>query len=702
MGNTRRTNLGGLIAAAAVVAALFVFGVSPALAQTNDEAVCRATIAEHVSKFLATAFKDHASCHKKRSAGKLPLVTDCNQVLSIPKNKSGSVYSSASVAILAACPPGLTNVLAEFSRCPSPHSTLDDDGATSGIDDFQEATDCILNLALTVSDGASAKLLGHPTTLPTKAAAKCQADIGKVVTKQVKTIAKTRSKCQGTADQEGNGVNYSCATFDDGKIAKSLSKLQGQMIKSCLVPPDETAVLESCGQTPAQLAECVGRISSSVGGGLIATAFELPATCNIGHVAIAIHAGNGVRRTATNFDVGYNGLGHEVDLLDGFEGAVDLSCNDDCLNCAVTIAPVKDQGKSFCRCDADPTIHCDTIGGPDADDCGGGGCTCMFGPPLALSAAATPTCVVNKLVADIEGVADAGTGVSTTTVYNTAVVHTGITQTQPCPTCNGDLVTNDGVRAGTCSGGTRPGGACDRNGNSPDFGPVSYDCQPSPGANISGTGLKVKFDLTSVDAPLRSTELLDGPRPVFCLQCSGDTAIGCSSDDDCLAAGAGTCTVNTGPQARANGCSDGICTAAAPEDAGNCEMSPPDLFCDGMPRRSGRGLLACASQGDCDALGSSCPGGNCGTCSLLQVRSCLPNPFGAKGTHGYFGSTEASGVHGADLAATLCVAPTANVGVNTSVGLPGPGRLKITFEFDGRCASNHAVRFEIPGGSNCP
>lgn len=687
---------------ASLIAAGLLAPISDARAQTAQEAACRSAISKNLEKFVSIVFKDLTKCHEQRDAGHLPPATNCNDVFSTPGGKSVAAYESAATAMRSACPDELTGVLAQFARCPSPHSNLDDDGASSGIDDFHEATSCVLNLAATLANGASATVLGASRATPTTAAAKCHRALGKALRQHVKAIAKVRHGCQSSADKSGGGLQYSCATFDDGKIADSLAKLTASIQGDCNVQQDDLVPLGACGQTPDQLVDCVGHIATVLGGGLVAEGYELPSTCKLGHASLTIHAGYGEEQTSTKFDVGYNGLGHRVDLLDGFQGAVNLACNDDCVECAITIAPVKDLPNSFCRCDADPTIHCDTVNGPDADDCGGGGCTCMFAPPLALSAAGTPNCVVNKLVAELDGVADGGTGVSTTTVFNRSVVYTGNSQTQPCPLCVDDPAPNDGVRGGTCAGGKRNALACDQNGDSPDFGPVSYECLPLTGQNISGSGLKLRFDVTSVRAPMIGADLTQNGIPVFCLQCSGDSTVGCSSDADCSALGAGTCSVSTGPQARRNGCDDGLCTSASSTETGVCEGNVPDQFCDGLIRRQGGGMLPCQNADDCRALDSECPGGNCGSCTVAQQRSCFPDPFGAVGSDGAVGSTASSGAYGADLVSTMCIAATGNSGVNASVGLPGPGRLLLNFDFLGRCASDNSVAFELPGGSNCP
>lgn len=688
---------------AMVMTAIIVATTSPTSAQSVAEAECRDAIAKSLIKYTSASLKTIAACYVKRTASKVPPDEECNDPLLMSGTKMSRAYDRASRTMLAACPADLVGVLAQYARCPSPRSSLDDDGATVGIDDFYEATDCLLNLVASLVDGATDVALGMTEEDVTAGAATCRKTIGKALAKYTTTVGKVRRKCQSAADQAGEGVSYGCVYYDDGRIAAGRTSLEDAIARHCDVPLAELARLDMCGQSVEQLQECVGgSVGGRLGAGLIAAAYELPDTCKLGHVAYLLNAGNGRKKTVTNIDIGYNGLGHDADLVDGFEGAVDLACDDDCLDCAVTLAPVKSQGNSFCRCDGDPTIHCDTINGLDADDCAGGGCTCFAMPPLPVSAADAPACVVNKFTEDLDGIADGGTGAVTTTVSDRAVVYLGISQTQPCPVCLGDPTANDGLRGGTCSGGARDTLACDSNAVSPDFGPVSYECLPQAATNISGAGLLVTLGLTSVASPTIGADLLDGASPVFCLQCSGDTSIGCSSDAECAALGAGTCSANTGPPAHANGCSDGVCTAAAGAHTGTCDADLPDSFCDGLLRSNGRGLLPCIAQGDCDALDADCPGGDCGSCAHLQLRACYPDPLQAVGTHGIYGPGEESGVYGTELVSTFCVGATADAGINASVGLPGPQRLFLDTEFESRCASDPTVPFEAPGGSNCP
>src|SRR5690606_17432800 len=136
----------------------------------------------------------------------------------------------------------------------------------------------------------------------------------------------------------------------------------------------------------------------------------------------------------------------------------------------------------------------------------------------------------------------------------------------------------DGVRGGTCNYGGEMGGTgttCDVNATSADFGPTSFDCQPSVGKNISGaSGLQLaltfKSGSDSITASITGGACSTGT--CHCLQCSGDSSIGCSSDADCAAVGAGTCTGGT--ESRQNDCSGLDCQDSG-GNVGVCGLATP-------------------------------------------------------------------------------------------------------------------------------
>ena len=501
------------------------------------------------------------------------------------------------------------------------------------------------------------------------------------------TIGKERGKCQAGADKAGGNIAWTCGSFDGkGKIASTGQKFKDGITKACLGDEDTLDALDSCGDTPAQLQAClVDTIAAKVGNGMTAMLFELPGVCPSG-VQVTTLAGFGQQRTSTELSLGWTGLAHGVDILDGWEGEANLACDADCDNCAVTILPV-DKTMGNCRCANDPTISCDEpFGVQDLDDCGSGNaCICRFGPPLALSSAGVPVCVLTQIAEELTGSADAGTALASTTIQGESSVYTGITVTQPCPTCDG----------GACNGGPRDGLACSVDALHPTFGNSSFDCLPDPGTRIPGT-VKTILNTTTENSSLGFDLSCDPPiatTACACAVCSGDSTVACNSDAECAAVASGVCDSNGGGAARfPNACSDGVCSDSGDGEHGVCNASPSSQFCDGELRANGDGYIPCSTDADCDALDPECDGGNCGNCSAGALRSCFLDPITASGD---------PGLNSSSLVATWCTPPTSNAAVNNAGGSPGPGRLDVRFDFTGYCPDG-ITEFETPGGSNCP
>ena len=261
--------------------------------------------------------------------------------------------------------------------------------------------------------------------------------------------------------------------------------------------------------------------TQAVAEGLNASAYDQPGSCPAS-VKVQIHhdSAGGAKISQTELDVGWTGFGHNANVIDDFVGAVNLNCGaapDDCTSCSVT----SDCAEGNCRCTVNATGQLVTAGNEAArtcqtirsrtDTCGAGNtCIPYFGPPLPLSAAGTPTCVINKIGTELSGTANLATGSSNTTVNNTAYVYTGIAQDKPCPTCV----------AGLCSGGARNGGACTVDGTSAVFGDLSYDCMPTAVSNISGAGLKINLNLTDGVVSLPSLMPCDPPLGFLNCTCS--------------------------------------------------------------------------------------------------------------------------------------------------------------------------------------
>jgi hypothetical protein len=389
---------------------------------------------------------------------------------------------------------------------------------------------------------------------------------------------------------------------------------------------------------------------------------------------------------ATQLSTGWSGTAHDIDIPgDGMSAdVVDVQCNANCENCSVHLNPIKDDPQAFCRCEATPTTACDTINGPDADDCGTGlnnRCQCYFGAPLAISAGGTPVCAINRIKSDYGGTVNLRTGEWFDTVSLVSLVHLGISTTAPCPTCEGDVTPNDGVRNGTCNGGLSSG-ACDVNGTHATFGPVSWDCPPNSTLNVSGNGLQINLKFTTATASLAATLPCSNPYQAFdcpCKVCAGDGTLGCSSDAECQAAGAGTCTATGGAGARPNQCADTICGNDA-----DCDAGPIDKYCDGITHADGRGFDTCTTDAECATGGG-------GTCSISEKRRCYPDPIIRRGDSGPSENTKV---------AVFCIPPTTSAAINNSGGLPGPGTFDISGVSDIRCRNDRSLIYPMRVGAN--
>lgn len=673
------------------IAAGLVLAAADAQAWNKGEMKCRATISKGLGKYVATAQKTLAGCHKNRNKGKVGAATQCNQIAVADMSKK-KVQSAAS-KFRASVSGGKSKcrdkksgfwyfaVLANFGRCPSPAQTTDDGGATDGIDDFDELADCLLALADQIVQSTATEIIGLPDVGALgKAQLKCHGTLPKAYMKYIATVAKERGKAQAGQDKGGSSAVWDQGSYDGkGKIGKALAKLNSSIDKACTRSKAELDALGSCADSAADLKSCVGQIASTVGAGLVAMQWELPGVCPTG-APVTFNAGLGAQLTNAELDTGWKGTAHDVDIIDGFQSAVALDCNSDCDSCTVTTDP----SPGYCRCANDVTQECDDVFGPDTDDCNGGLCRCFFGPPLALSSSGTPVCIVNEIVEELVCNCDGGTGICNgdCDVSLAAIVHLGVSQTQPCPSCT----------AGTCDGGTRDGQACSVTAAHPTFGPASLDCPPASNQNISGTGLAISLGLTHGNASLPRAVpcgLVPGMQ-CACAVCTGDSTLPCNSDAECGTAGSCT-SMGGGASSLINECTDGLCEADPGADGeGRCTVGPTDSYCDGQLRASGEGFLPCTTDADCEAIDEICDGGDCGNCTVTKRRNCFLDPITASGDGNRFGG---------DMASTFCVPPTISAAVNSAGGIPGPGRVTINFDYYGVCADGTA--HQPPGGSNC-
>ena len=174
--------------------------------------------------------------------------------------------------------------------------------------------------------------------------------------------------------------------------------------------------------------------------------------CDVG----TCDTGLGVCMTATELDTGWTGLAHDSDTNDQVvtigrlvcPGPFDNMSAEPCGECEV-VGLSADTGD--CRCASDNRVQCDVPFGNDADDCGGGACNCYFGPPLPLSSANTPACVVNRFANDVSGTVNVDLGSGTIAANLASVVYLGINVLAPCPTCGGTCTAPVGSVGDPCS-----------------------------------------------------------------------------------------------------------------------------------------------------------------------------------------------------------------------------------------------------------
>ena len=359
----------------------------------------------------------------------------------------------------------------------------------------------------------------------------------------------SRGKISNAASKLRSDVAKRCSLSDPWPLSKGNEALDA--IQSC---GDTVAQLQDC---------LTGSIGDRLGSGTIAMAYGLPSDCRAGSVIRSVNAGFGEQITLTSLGAGWNGLAHGIDFTDGFAEAIALDCDPDCANCQLSLDPSKGRpGLEVCRCVNDATIPCDTINGADADDCGllNNQCQCFFGPPLAVNAAGVPACVPIAITGDYLGATDVGSGAWDNPLQVAAVIHLGEQLLQPCPACLGDPTPRDGLLEGTCQGGVRASLPCDSGGSHPTFGDVSIDCLPVSLKNISGAGLLLNFQLLSDDQEMPFNLPCDNPaESCACRVCSGDTSIGCRDDAECPT-GTGTCTAGGGAGIQPNDCENHACT----------------------------------------------------------------------------------------------------------------------------------------------
>ena len=262
---------------------------------------------------------------------------------------------------------------------------------------------------------------------------------------------------------------------------------------------------------------------------------------------------------------------------------------------------------------------------------GGGAPGEIFGAPIPLSAGSIPVCVVNRLREPLGGSVHAVSGCGEIRVKLVSSVFTAADVAHPCPVCRGDFTPNDGRKDGRCEGGTSSGAPCDTNAASPLFGASSNDCLPPSTASAGDLTVDL-LPMTTGAARLEATVDCKRGRPGLSGRCFCPT------------------------QAQANECASGSC------DAGDSCDGPFDGVCSEAPFR---GCQLGSGDREC---GAAFPGS--GSCTV-RARRCFGDNILAQGV-----CDPAAPVY----VAVFCAPATQAPAVNSTAGLPGPGRLLLPLE----------------------
>lgn len=686
----------GATAAAVLVAAL---GATPASAQLDADAVkCRSAIAKAYTKLVASAGKTIGKCHKLRNKNKIWGVgDDCNDLsVADNKNKLPKAQDKVRSSIEKSCVGPAGDLINKdlYLSCPDPCGT--DESIPNPMQTFDDLGDCLACLAGQLAEEVSADTLGMPASLPlSKDDGKCHGAIVKGYQKYMAAGLKEETKCQATNDKAGNNDIDDCLDTDaKSKVSKALGKANDGIDKSCAAA--NLTNVDSCAtDSLANLKSCNGTAYDDKGNEVYVSTFELPATICPTSMRTIVRAGCSIDGTGPGcsaggatesvLSVGWKGLGHRIDIVDNYaiQAAVDCPGTEigSCGDCDILGIDTNDPDYSFMtRCVDFPWISCDAPFGVDTE-CSGGECAYYLGPPLPVSAGGTPTCTMNKMVANLTGTADPDAGTGETEISLRSIVHSGVNQAQPCPVCENDTTPRDGIKNGTCVGGARNNQACDVQGfdfsfsTTSDTNPtdgVSMDCPPNSGANISGGGLRISFTLSTGASVLPFGDACESPNEsemCACGVCSHDNTIPCNDDTTCddLSGGSVCGKGGDGVDRKPNDCTGFTCLDVGPDDLGECD-GDVNQFCEGLLRANGGGVLTCVNDASCDTYNSLCAGGDCGNCTEFQARSCFLDPITVSGT---------PDTDNPVLAGLFCLPPTSSTGVNSSTGSPGPGEVKL-------------------------
>ncbi len=554
---------------------------------------------------------------------------------------------------------------------------------TNAISDCSDIATCLSCIGGAASDQAMS-LYFDDLVLPStsdKVLNKCQITIGKATSAYLNSASKILQKCWDARINGKHALDCFPPSVGDGKYQAALAKAETKKVsaickacggadKACTGVDNLTPAAIGFGATcpavtrPNGGTACGGPITdlqSLVDCVDCVTAFKAdcvdllqvpqfasyPAECN----ACTEPALTGACPTSLTFtaegekvdlDTGFTGLAQDAQVptngrltlaVSGCDGATHPTCGE----CDVS-GPLDNPGgttfnnrrckdASWVQCTADPdcTNAMTCIGGANngalcsnVSECPGGACSnagyagpCIFffGAPLPLRAGGVSTCVVNEVTGPVSGTINVEDGTSTTSVPLSSRVHVAGTEFAPCPRCTG-----------TCQDGPRIAQTCTVNGTG-QFGDVSLDCPPNPGAFGGALGINLNIGtgtqsvtLSAASPSCRQTGFTG--LKCFCDSCNNLNQEGCFTNADCPLSlgepgicGGRRCLGGADAGKPCSQCIGGTnhganCNHASQCPGGSCPLGCPGL-CAGGPNAG----AVCTSPSECP--GSTCPLGQC-------------------------------------------------------------------------------------------
>ncbi len=714
---------------------------------------CQRTIAKAGSQAVQAKIKALSKCEEGKAKGSIPSCPD--QKATDAVNKANAKLSDAIAKSCGGddkvCGGVTTNeftpaALGWPSRCPDFERGVCDNEIGSSCNDITTCMQCIgdaaANQAVDLYYDALAPSGGN------KALLKCQTTIGKAASAFLVSKTKALQKCW---DARLNGKHSnSCVppAVGDGKYLAAITKAEDKKIaaickacggadKACGGGDDFTVAQigfasdcfdltvptpggANCGgpittlQDIVDCVDCVTEFKADCTDQLQVPQFvsPYPTECSDGCI---LPAPTGPCPTSLSFtadgqrvdlDTGFTGLAHNAKVPTNGRLTLTISgCagvnNPTCGQCNVN-GPIDNTGGIAFenhRCQDQPWVTCDNDG--DCITAGATGpCIYFFGSPLPLVAGAVSTCVLNEVSGPVTGTIDLGDGSSTTNVPLSSKVHPTGTVDAPCPNCV----------AGTCVGGPRDTFSCSTQGSS-QFGDVTLDCPPNPGANAGTLGIDLiistgtqSVTVSAANPTCRQTGYT-GLR-CLCDTCNNANAESCSTNADCPdnpPATPGICggrrclsgsnvgaACTAGSECPGSSCSrpgqatqPNVCVddSSTPEDGsictsiggneGICVDFPVDLVCSIDSYRG------CMDASECNPPG--CPNCTPGQTCEVAKRKCFTDNGVIGNSVFVAGSPSApcGGVSEPEVGTFFCVAPVSAPAVNAAGGLPALGRVRI-------------------------